>query len=108
MDAHPVEPRAPYVDRMRSVARTEGEHPFLTGFIAGLSATAAYVFVAEIWLGGPPRTLEAGAGLMFLVGVALMFPERTWLRGVGFLVGAAVILAGVVVIGILWIVQHTV
>jgi hypothetical protein len=52
--------------------------------------------------------LQVGAGLLFLLGVLLMLPQRTWGRGVGFLVGAAVSLAGAVVIGAIWIVQHTV
>jgi hypothetical protein len=93
---------------VRSLEETGGKHPFVTGFIAGLSAPAAYFFVAEVWLGTPTGTLPVGAGLMLLVGVLLMFPDRSWLRGVGFLVGAAVFLAAGFVIGVIWIVQHTV
>lgn len=92
---------------MRSLEQTGGKHPFLAGFIAGLLATAVYFLVAGYWL-GVPKTFPVGAGLMLLVGVLLMLPQRTWIRGVGFLVGAAVSLAGVVAFGILWVVQHTV
>ena len=94
---------------MQSVARIEeGKHPLLTGFVAGLTTTAVYFVVTEVWFGSLEGPLQVGAGLIFLVGVLLMLPQRTWLRGVGFLVGAAVSLAGVVAIGFLWIVQQTV
>lgn len=94
---------------MRAVAPTGGRHPFWTGFIASILATAVVFLVADL---GPRETSSAmflvGLGLLLLGGVLLMLPPRTWLVGVGFLVGAVVSVAGWVVIGILSIVQHTV
>jgi hypothetical protein len=72
-------------------------------------ATAVVFLVVEL---GPNETSSAtllvGAGLLLLGGVLLTFPERTWLVGVGFLVGAAVSLACAVLIAGLIIAQHTV
>ncbi|KAA1424022.1 hypothetical protein [Nocardioides antri] len=94
---------------MRWVESTGGgEHHFCTGFIAALSVSAVYLLVVELWPSAPSGTLLVWAGLMLLVGLLLMFPERTWPVGVGFLAGAAVSLAVMAVIGTVWIVQHTV
>ena len=93
---------------MRAVAPIRGRH-FWTGLIVGMVATALMFLVVEL---GPNETSSAllliGAGSLLLVGILLMFPDRTWLVGVGFLVGAAVSLAGAVLIGGLIIAQHTV
>jgi hypothetical protein len=79
-----------------------------SGFIGALMATAALFVVVEQ---GPTESSSAtfisGAGLMPLAGVLLMLPERTWLVGVGFIVGAMASIAGVVAIAALSVVQHT-
>jgi hypothetical protein len=92
---------------MPQEAPTNGPHlPW--GFIGALMAIAVLLVVVEH---GPRESSSAtfisGAGLMPLAGVLLMLPERTWLVGVGFIVGAMASIAGVVAIAALSVVQHT-
>jgi len=93
---------------MPQEAPTNGTHlPW--GFIGALMATAVLFVVVEH---GPRESSSAtcisGAGLMLLAGVLLMLPERTWLVGVGFIVGAMASIPGAVAIAAISVVQHTV
>jgi hypothetical protein len=93
---------------MPTAATSRRRHPFWAGFIAALSACVVGFLVIGLWQSATTATFLAWTGLMFLIGVLLLLPERTWLAGVGFLVGAAISVAGAVAIAVLWAVQHTV
>jgi hypothetical protein len=76
---------------------------FGTGLVAGISARAVMLLVVD-----STATLLIGLGLMLILGVLLMFPERTWLSGVGFLIGAAISVAAAFALAAIWVARHTV
>jgi len=88
---------------MQAAARVGGMKTFGAGFVAGLSAGAVIFLVVD-----SSATLLIGLGLVLILGVVLMFPERTWLSGVGFLVGAALSIAAAFAVWAILAAQHTV
>jgi hypothetical protein len=88
-----------------------GVNSVWTGFIVGVAATVTWYFVVAYATGltnnGFMTALAIGSGVMFLVGVLLMLPKRTWRLGVGIAIGAPIALVVETVILVLLIMSVT-
>lgn len=88
-----------------------GVNSVWTGLMTAAAATATWYFVVASATGltnsGFMAALAIGSGAMFLVGVLLMLPKRTWRLGVGLAVGAPAAFAVETVVLVLLILSVT-
>ena len=88
-----------------------GINSIWAGVMAAAAATGVWYFVVAYATGltnnGFMAVLAIGSAVLFLAGVLLMLPKRTWRLGVGIAIGAPVALVVETVVLVLLIMSVT-